>query len=553
MRNLDLRRGLAVAAITLIAASLAACGKSASDSSSGSGAESAAATTGAALTTPAAASKAGDLVWGTYRETNSLDPIYAFDYPENTAITMLCESLLHQSADGSITTDGLAASVDTTDPLKMVITLRDGVTFWDGAPVTADDVVYSLGRAQDAKLGGFYSNAFARVKSIDATSANTVTITLKQADQWLYGELSSMPGVIYEKAFAEKAGADFGTVKGGTMCTGAYKLDTWKTGEGVKAVPNATYWDTAHAAQAASITLKGIPDEAAATSAFLTGELSGSYQLNISTLAKLQAATDKVTVTQGPSYAIDAFIISSFKGTLGDARVRQALSLAMDRDGIISTLYKGAGNPARTLPNPGTWGYAPEVFQAGWDALPAPTRDLEKAKQLVKDAGAEGKTVNIGMSNEIASLSTSGKALQAAAQSIGLKANLVSVSAANYINFFIDAKARESVDGFFTINYPDYADPAALLATLALPGGSQNYSGYENPEVTKQLEAARSEADPTKRAEDVVAAQKLVTEDVPWIPVVAPNTILIVNSKLTGVPTSFQYMFAPWANGLGTK
>jgi peptide/nickel transport system substrate-binding protein len=503
--------------------------------------------------TPAASGPAGDVVWSTYRETNSVDPIYAFDYPENTAITLMCESLLKQNADGSISTDGLAASVDTTDPLSMVITLRDGVTFWDGTPLTADDVVYSLGRARDAKLGGFYSNAFARVTSIDATDAKTVTITLSQADTWLYGELSSMPGVIYQQAFAEKAGADFGTVKGGTMCTGGFKLDTWKTGEGVKVVKNDAYWDSANAAQAASITLKGISDDATITSGLLTGELHGVYALSISTLDQLKAATDKVTVFEGSSYAADAFIVSSFKGTLGDAKVRQALSLAIDRDGILATNYKGSGSAARTLANKGTWGYSPEVFQAGYDALPAPTVDLEQAKQLIKEAGAEGKTINIGMSNEIPTLATEAKAVQSAAQSIGLKANLVSLSAANYINFFIDPKARETVDGFFTVNYPDYADPAALLATLALEGGSQNYSGYSNPDVTKALEAARSEPDAAKRAQDVVEAQKLVTEDLPWIPIVSPNTILVMNNSVTGVPTTFQYMFAPWANALGNK
>ncbi|MGI9117482.1 MAG: ABC transporter substrate-binding protein [Gaiellales bacterium] len=550
--NTPTRRIAALIVIAICAALVAACGKSSSSTTGSDGG----ATTSAApaeTMTPAASGPASDVTWATYRETNSLDPIFAFDYPENTAITLMCESLLHQNADGSISTDGLAQSVDTSDPLTMVITLRDGVTFWDGTPLTSADVVYSLGRARDAKLGGFYTNAFARVKSIEATDAKTVTITLTQPDTWLYGELSSMPGVVYEKAFAEQAGADFGTVKGGTMCTGAYKLDTWKTGDGVKVAKYDGYWDTAHAAQASSITLKGIPDDATATSGLLSGEIGGDYALSISTLDQLKSATDKVTVYQGSSYAADAFIVSSFKGALGDVKVRQALSLAIDRDGILATNYKDSGTAARTLANPGTWGYAPDVFKQGYDALPAPTVDLAQAKQLIKDAGAEGKTINIGMSNEIPTLATEAKAVQSAAQSIGLKANLVSVSAANYINFFIDQKARDTVDGFFTVNYPDYADPAALLATLALEGGSQNYSGYSNPDVTKALEAARGEADATKRAQDVVEAQKLVTADVPWIPIVAPNTILILNTAVTGVPTTFQYMFAPWANGLGAK
>ena len=65
---------------------------------------------------------------------------------------------------------------------------------------------------------------------------------------------------------------------------------------------------------------------------------------------------------------------------------------------------------------------------------------------------------------------------------------LKSVSAANYINFFTDPKAREGVDGFLTVNYPDYADPAALYNTFAIPGGSQNYDDFEDPQITAALD-----------------------------------------------------------------
>ena len=175
-------------------------------------------------------------------------------------------------------------------------------------------------------------------------------------------------------------------------------------------------------------------------------------------------------VFQGPSAASDAMIISSFAGVLGDVRVRQALSMAIDRQPLIDQLYKGAATLPRALSGAGTWGYAPEVFQAAWDALPDPTVDLEAAKALIKEAGAEGKTLRLGTSAELLPLNTEAQAVQSAAQAIGLKAELESTSAANYINFFIDPEARKNVDGFFTINYGDYADPAALLSTLIARG-----------------------------------------------------------------------------------
>ena len=134
-----------------------------------------------------------------------------------------------------------------------------------------------------------------------------------------------------------------------------------------------------------------------------------------------------------------------------------------------------------------------------------------------------------------------------------MNAKFKSVSANNYINFFIDAKAREGIDGFLTINYGDYADPAALISTFVLADGSQNYDGYDNPEVTQLLDDARGTADPEERANKVAQAEKIIATDLPWIPNVEPMDILVTRSNLTGAVASFAYMFAPWADALGGK
>jgi len=523
-----------------------ACGRSVSNSSStpsGGG-------IALATTTPAGTQPVDKIVWGVYRETNSLDPIYAFDYPENTVLSVLCETLLRQNPDGSIS-PGLA-DLTYTNPTTLVFTLKPGVTFWDGNPLTPADVVYSLMRNTDPNLGGFYGAVFTRVKSIEATGSNQVTITLNQPDYWLPGELASTPGWIVEKSYVESKGKDFGTPSGGTMCTGAYKLASWKPGDVLSVVRNDNYWNPAVKPLVREIDFKGTPDEASLTSALLNGGVNGYYAFSISTLDQLKQSS-AVTVTNGAGWNTDAFIVSSFKGALGDVRVRQALSMALDRQGIIDTVYKGAALMPKSLSAPGTWGYGGSVFQDAWNALPDITQNIPEAKKLVQEAGATGKTITIGMSSELSNLASEASAYQSAAEAIGMHVKLKSVSAANYINFFIDAKARAGIDGFFTTNYGDYADPAALLATLVLPDGSQNYSGYSNPQVTQLMDAARSEADPTKRAQDVADAQKLIMQDLPWIPNALPNSELITSSNLSGAVASFAYMFAPWADQLGGK
>ncbi len=114
----------------------------------------------------------------------------------------------------------------------MIFTLRSGVKFWNGDPVTPADVVYSLDRQMLPSYGGFYGLVFNRVKSIAATGANQVTITLKQPDYWLEGELASMPGIIIQKSYAVKQGKNYGTPAGGIMCTGPYEFKSWTAGGG---------------------------------------------------------------------------------------------------------------------------------------------------------------------------------------------------------------------------------------------------------------------------------------------------------------------------------
>ena len=535
---------MAVAAAFALVAS--ACGRSAGGSGTSGNIS---ATKGLVTTTPAGTGTVPSITWAVYRDVNSLDPIYAFDYPENTAMALMCESLLVQAPDGSLH-PGLATITNPT-PTKMVFTLKPGVKFWDGHAVTSTDVVYSLDRNTDPKLGGFYPLVFSRVKSIQATSPTQVTITLKQPDYWLQGELASMPGIVIEKSYAQKQGKNYGTPAGGIMCTGAYMFKSWKPGVGVTAVANPHYWNTkVKPPLVKSILLKGVPDVSSFTSGMLTGGIQGSYTLGLNTLDQLKSSKN-VKVYQGPSWATDAFIVSSFKGVLGNVKVRQALSLALDRQGIINSVYKGAALMPKWESNPGTFGYGKSVFDAAYAAAPVMSQNLAKAKKLVQEAGATGKTFTIGTSSQLANIAAVTGAYQAAAQAIGLKTTLKSVSAQNYINFFTEASARQGIDGFLTVNYGDYADPAAMLSTFDIPGGSQNYDNFSDPKLTSLLEQARSTANPDKRAQLMVQAEKINNQLLPWIPNVQPTNLLLLSKNLTGATGSFAYMFAPWANSLG--
>ncbi len=547
-RRTSQRAAISVAAAATAAAlAVAACGRSANEGGGNAGTISP--TKGLVVSTTPGTKPVSSVTWAVYRDVNSLDPIYAFDYPENTAVSLMCESLLKQSPDGAIG-PGLA-TMSTQSPTKLVFTINKDAKFWDGKPVTPADVVYGLDRNRNTALGGFYGLVFSRVASITATGADQVTITLKQPDYWLPGELASMPGVVIEKAFAQKQGKKYGTPSGSIMCTGAYKLKSFTPGVGVTAVPNPNYWQPSVKPLVSSILIKGVASDTSLTSGLTTNAIQGTFTSGgLSTLPQLQSS-GAVKIYHGQGWSTDAFIVSSTKGVLGDVRVREALSMALDRNAIISNVFKGAGLMPRWLANPGVFGYGKSAFDKAYNASPVLPHNLATAKQLVKEAGAVGKTFTIGTSSQIANIAQETGAYQQAANAIGLKTVLKSVSAQNYINFFIDTKARAGIDGFLTVNYGDYADPAALLATLVLPGGSQNYDNFNDPKIISLLGQARSTADPNARAALVAKAEERTAALLPWIPDVQPVNLLIMAKGLTGATASFAYMFAPWANTLG--
>jgi peptide/nickel transport system substrate-binding protein len=535
----------ATAAVALLASG---CGKSLSSATSGSTAGDLSPTAGLVATSPVGTQPVAQVTWALYRDVDSLDPAFAFDYPENTAISLMCESLLRQEPNGTIA-PGLA-TVSTPTPTSVIFTIRKGATFWDGHPVTPADVVYSLQRQEAPALGGFYGQVFDRVKSIAATGSDQVTLTLSQPDYWLEGELSSMAGVIIEKAYAVKEGKNYGTPAGGIMCTGDYELSSWSPATGVVATANPHYWN-GPTPMTKQIILKGVADNNALTAGLETGSISGTFVSGGEPTLPQLRASKAVKVYQGPGEATDAMIISATSGPLTNVKVRQALSLAVNRQAVIDNVYMGAALPAKWLTNPGTFGYGTSTLDQMYNAAPSLKQNVAEAKKLVQQAGATGQTITIGTSQEMVGISYEAGVYEQAAQAIGLKVAFKNVSAQDFINFFTDPNFRKGVDMFPTTNYGDYAGPEGLLETLALPGGSQNYDNFNDPKITQLMDQSRSTADPVTRAKLMAEAEQEAAVTLPWIPTCQPTTITVMNAKLTGATTSFSYMFAPWAASLG--
>ena len=153
-------------------------------------------------------------------EPTTLDYAKAADYSPDMMISNMCDYLLRLTPDWKIK-PGLAESWSNPNPTTWIYNIRSGVKFWDGHPLTAADVVYSLQRNLDPKVQPVNGGFFAYVKAIKETGPLQVTVTFKQPDELFNKEMATIAGGITEKAYAEAKGTSFGTAKGGVMYTRA--------------------------------------------------------------------------------------------------------------------------------------------------------------------------------------------------------------------------------------------------------------------------------------------------------------------------------------------
>ena len=152
-------------------------------------------------TTPAGTKEVEHVTWGMHTgEPSTIEPSKIGDNSAYYAVANMCETLLLTTPGFGIDTN-LATSAEWTDPTTLVLDLRDDVTFWNGAPLTPADVIFSLERAADEASGSLFASSFTRVASMTETGPHQVTITLTEPYGEFRNALAGPAGYVVEKAF----------------------------------------------------------------------------------------------------------------------------------------------------------------------------------------------------------------------------------------------------------------------------------------------------------------------------------------------------------------
>jgi peptide/nickel transport system substrate-binding protein len=505
------------------------------------------------ITTPAAT---GDLELATWNlpmgEPASLDPIKAFNYPENTVVANLCEGLMQLQPDYSIT-PGLAESVDSPDASTYVYTIRQGVTFWDGTAMTADDVVFSLNRQLNPDEGSYWAGGLVdNIASITKTGDWEVTVALTKPDSTFNSYMVTPVGNVVSQAFREAAGDNFGTPTGKVMCTGPFSVGEWNQGQSISLMRNDAYWNADKMAKTAQIDINFIVDSAAIANALTTGAIDGSYDVPLGAITALESATNG-TLYLGQSTQLVA-IIGTGNGAFADPAVRQALMMATDREAIAATVFEGTAVASTSLvPNNG-WSYGASTFEKGRATLPSSAVDIAGAKKVLEGATVDiTQPIKIVYPSERTYYADIISEIANGARAIGLTVEPEGVPSAQFGAFFSDPAARAGHDAFVTNNYMDVPDPLAFLRTIVGTGGAQNYNDFSNAEIDGLLDQAAAAGSEDERAAIVNEIQALAMTELPWIPIVDPSVRLFMSNRVTGVPASFVYLYYPWAADLGAS
>lgn len=528
VRARRIRRAVAAALAVLAPLALAACG------GGGRGPDAVAAGDGVL----------DKVVWAPFAgEPRSLDVGQSTGgYPEATILSNLCDNLLRLTPEMQVV-PGLAKQVGHPDPLTYVFQMRADAKFWDGRPVTAADAVFSLERS----LAPTAPNAFflSDVRDVRQGGRDRIVIRLRKPDVSFPAYLASGAGLVAERAYVQAKGKSYGTPPGGVMCSGPFRFEHWNRGQSLTMTRNTDYWDAKLVPHVKQLEFRFITSSSTLTSALLTGEVDGTFAAPPASLKRLRSSSAG-RLTLGPSLQVATVSVTSTDGPLADPRVRQALNIAFDRRAFVDSIYAGAADPVHSAILPPTWVYEKDAFAQADARLPGVHPDLGRARELIAAAGSPSEPLVIATPAD-PTLQPIAVYVQSVAKKIGLSARLkVYSSFSDYLALFYDPKARAGTDAMININYVPVPDPLGLLATMALPDGLNNLSGYDDPKVTGLVEKALASESRAARAEAITQANAIFGPAPNSFVLAMPKTTLWQSKRITGVPANFSYFSSPW-------
>jgi peptide/nickel transport system substrate-binding protein len=506
-------------AIGLVAAACGDDGSPSSESQSGSTAPA-----GATATTVAASAvdPAGVLRYGApFKLSKTFDPQKASLGQDNEWLFPAYDRLVHQSPNGD-PQPGLAESWKfAADGKTLTLTIRSGVKFHDGQPLTAAAVKANLDRGRTLADSGVKSE-LATVTDVKVVDDRTVDLVLTAADAGLPLKLSDRAGAMISPAAFTGDDSKLATTEAGA---GMYRLKEYVPGDKAVFEPFADYWDKS-AVKLAGLEIIAMVDPAARFNAIRSGQINATI---LSAADADAAKSANLSVNAAPSLEVYYMGMNSNRSQFGNAKVRQAIMRAIDRKAMVDSLLFGLGKPAVQMFPPGYWANDPKTTESTWGY------DLEAAKKLMQESGVAPFSFELIVPGP--EPVPTAEALASQLSKIGITVKLRQVEPAQAGQIYTFNKESDAIIG----PWSGRPDPSQTVGLLYLPTGALNVNGKSTPEIEQLAAKGSATFDQTERAKVYQDLSAKMTESALYVPLYVRERPYVSDKKVTG--------FVPYFSG----
>lgn len=451
-----------------------------------------------------------DIVVAVDADVDTLHPTDFSTTVELGVLNQIYDTLLYYSPDGTKDPEPrIAESYEISDDgLDYTFHLRDDVTFHDGTPVTADDVVFSI---ELYKASEYQGSQISMLSSVEATDEHTVVCHLDAPySPFLQGICSPM---IASKAYYESSEDDF---VNNPIGTGPYKFVSRAKGSNIKLEANEDYYRGAP--EIKEVTFEVIPDSSTKAIALQTGEVNFA-EIDSATKPQLEA-NPAITIAEVPTSAFSYIAMNTEKEPFNDVKVRQAINYAIDRDNLVAVCYDGEAEVNSNICAKERFGYSDDQFQY--------TYDPEKAKELLAEAGIE-TPYDLGEILVAEKYSNLATVIQNDLKAVGLD---VTISVKEFNSYISDL--QNGSYGITALNMTLEGDTQTLeMAFTSDYIGIANNARYSDEEMDRLFEQARTETDNDKRAEIFNEIFTKAQDEAIYAVMCNPMTLYAYNSDLT--------------------
>lgn len=476
-------------------------------------------------------------------EPQTLDPAHTSINVEEFILKDLFEGLTIYDAGGKIIPGAAESWTVSPDGTVYTFKIRAGAAWSNGDPVTADDFVYSFRRVEDPKEAAGYANILFPIKNAEAINggkapvdtlgakavdAKTLELTLERPTPYLIQLLAHQTALPVNKASIDKFKADF--IKPGNMVSnGAYMLAENVANDHITMVKNPHHWDAANV-KIDRIVSYPTEDQAATQRRFLASELDLAYNFQADQTAFLKEKLgDQVHIT--PATATYYYVFDGRKPPFDDVRVRQAFSMAIDRDFLADKIYAGAQLPTYSFVPDGIAGYTP----AKLDFADMSQLDREdKAKALLKEAGygEGGKPLKVEIRyNTNENHKKVATAVADMWKGLGADVTILNADVKTHYAYLQEGGSFDVARAGWVA---DYADPENFLTLAISSNKTFNYGHYSNPDYDALVAKSYLERDPAARMKILHDAEVMLLRDQSLTPMMNNADLWLVSSKVKG-------------------